>query len=1001
MANVPTISFHEYLLASRRDQKNQIIIEEYDDFLLKVWEFFELRAAAEDYFAGHRYLAKSIHGALPLPWERIHEVLVSSGPQETLITQIAKRRYAGIETLIRNLRKVLSRVRQKVPLGRVQQIDAHCLRWLTRQPGVTAVEKGGSRQEILGVVRLENYDTLENRVLKDFLLRAAAAANLYLKTYGTKFSGLQTIKAVARFRNLCLVGLSLPELENVRSLIETPQPNFVLQQDAHYSKVWYEYCRLVRQDEVAERLWKIRDQVGEDYRKCVEGIPLHCSVRAKYRAAIWFNELDGLKPLLDLPYWDNELAPYAIIDPMPPRDDVVVVDLVHPWDGRDRLLTGRHTNAYPYIQNPHCENREPIKEETLLAEIVRRHDKDGLRNYFRHLHGLLGGKRWVVLVADNWDAGWLDQVKNAAKQFCPDVFLLWRSIAAVLGSRPIWGKAAIGSTIIVADGPLTGEFLGIKFKLFYDEDAKRLVPQRASCRLHPERFRSNVLSRTNDFLEFAADCPVIICAGKLTKDNFLPENGRFFYHPAPSELLRDGVKAYLADQARGITSYYDELETLAMITQNAKEEVEAKFLVKGDSRWPGGKVYTGPETRGGTLGAGEKKLSLYLFEGRPTESDLLKLYEEMLQQDVKETTAIYFRATVTPGQGLANVTFNASFLKKPIPLDLALLKNSSMTQVRIERELKRHFPPTMPFVEASPDIWEAIKNDVNNYMVKHVLPPGDLFAKAQNYWGPVGATTFRKFGRQRDFDETTMSPIDRLKRENVFGNNPDNRLPDRTREKVFSKLFKNLVQDYRSIGGGYLIRVLAWTYQYDNPSLEPVRRTLFHRYVELGNPLLPQEYTFCSNNFDEADNRLEQILERAFSHVIDRKNEDEELRLIYNILQFYPLIVSSCATEKCEATMVALFDLYNSYAFFDCKGRWNGKGAVKMAGYLLKCMLFLLHKRRSDTSFFRQKSCWHPEGFLDQPLPPITPTLRVHEQTRQAFIKYVNGNGTLDGIPNS
>ena len=77
-------------------------------------------------------------------------------------------------------------------------------------------------------------------------------------------------------------------------------------------------------------------------------------------------------------------------------------------------------------------------------------------------------------------------------------------------------------------------------------------------------------------------------------------------------------------------------------------------------------------------------------------------------------------------------------------------------------------------------------------------------------------------------------------------------------------------------------------------------------------------------------------------------------------------------------------------------------------------MLFILHRRRFDPAFLKVPFGWKlnrlsksvtvfsPPGFLGQELPVReynSRTLENHELMRKSFIEYVNGRGTLEGIP--
>ena len=115
---------------------------------------------------------------------------------------------------------------------------------------------------------------------------------------------------------------------------------------------------------------------------------------------------------------------------------------------------------------------------------------------------------------------------------------------------------------------------------------------------------------------------------------------------------------------------------------------------------------------------------------------------------------------------------------------------------------------------------------------------------------------------------------------------------------------------------------------------------------------------------------------------------------------------------------------------------WRGAASTQKAGYLIKCLLFLLHRRRFDAqclktpfgwkwSVYQRKdgskaNGWVPPGLLAEPLPIVEHESKVlggivlqygnigegtalpaHEATRQSPIEYVNGRGTIDGIPSN
>ena len=1002
--------FREYLRLQGAMAAEQPQDDEYDEFILKVWEFFDLRVRAEDYFNVHPYVAKNAQGALPLPWCEIKSAFEKSGPPETVLTLIAKRHYGTIDAIVGNIRKVLARERNKVPIGRVQQVDSHCLRWLTRQPGYSPIEKAGARQEILGVVRRENFDTLENRVLKDFLRRCLALSSVYLrKNDKVEWGKEATIIAVRRLKALCIGALERPEFEKVKDISSLPQPNYVLQQDRLYSRIWDEYLKILREEDVAERLWNRNDEVADLYNKLHGKISLQCAPCAKYDTPIWFNQLDGHNPIVENPIWDNELLATPVEEAEVVKDDVVIIDLTFPWDNRNVLICpDNHPNAQPFIQNPHRPSLEPGKK-VYLEEILANRDADALVSYFHHLHGILGGKKWVVLVPDHWDAAWLEKIicaRPPALFARSDMFLLWRSVAAALGYQIKQRELSNGESLLVEDGYCLDKYNAIAIR-FMDDGNGRVVPQRASLRLHGEdavggdvRF---IVERDK------GDRGVL---AKLKRPNSF--GWRFGCLCGNDNLLVDGARECLRRMSLKETPYFDELDSLALVVTTRDERVEfSKPLVRHTERWPGGKKFITDEKQSvGTLHSGSRNLLLYLAEGQLRED--LKLKEWKVDFDIatKEDAEIMCQVEITPGQGLATACFFAPFLERPKLIDIGSATPSDMTKVRIERELKRHFPPTMPYVEASHHAWTGkVHDQVDAFLLNGVPPDAALFYRAQSYWGrvdPMDRFCERKYGESRFFDVETMSPIDKLKRENVFGNNPRNRFPDpRVSDSQYKTLFKRLLTAMQQDRKRYL-RLLAWTYQYDNDDFESVRAELFSQYVKRDVCLTEIETSFCANNFSSKDTRTGMLLTKALENICNVILPDQkDLRLAYNLMQFHPTSIQGSETALCERAFNALVSAYNSYRFF----RTNLFGSVwihsaentKVAGYFIKTMLFILHKRRFD------KECLvAPDGWIKSTdgnlLPPGQLSYEIgckHETMRRSLIEYVNGRGTLEGIPSN
>jgi hypothetical protein len=177
----------------------------------------------------------------------------------TLIVRIANEVAPIIDELASSPRRILRRERQLVPLGRAQQVDASCIRWLTRQPGRTMAQRAGPRQVVRAVVREPSIDTLENRVLRHFLELCRAAASRYLGNHQDHAASLRFV-AVRRLRTQVDRLLREAPIGTVGRLDNVPEPNYVLQFDDRYSIIWTWYIRLIRQEKEKDdlRAWHHR-----------------------------------------------------------------------------------------------------------------------------------------------------------------------------------------------------------------------------------------------------------------------------------------------------------------------------------------------------------------------------------------------------------------------------------------------------------------------------------------------------------------------------------------------------------------------------------------------------------------------------------------------------------------------------------------------------------------------------------------------------------------------
>lgn len=216
-----------------------------------------------------------------LPWQEICKYLTMlsgemSEPHMALIVHIAEKMRKRLGPTVRMARKILLRERTLLPVERITETDTSCLRWYIRQPGETMAQKAAAhRQSLMGISRKESFDTLENMVLKDFLMRCKLASQKYITVeVGRQFQQSSRGKSVRQFQNLCGELIADGNLQDVPSLRSRVKPNYVLQNDARYREVWQNYQRLLRQEDEEDRSWDWQSRTWADIARMLLGAAL-------------------------------------------------------------------------------------------------------------------------------------------------------------------------------------------------------------------------------------------------------------------------------------------------------------------------------------------------------------------------------------------------------------------------------------------------------------------------------------------------------------------------------------------------------------------------------------------------------------------------------------------------------------------------------------------------------------------------------------------------------
>jgi len=185
-------------------------------------------------------------------------------PRMDIIVRHAKALSSTLDALDRSPRRILRRTHKLVSLARVQELDRRAMTWLVRQPGETLAERGGNRQRILATTREQNYDTLENRVLRAYAEEARHVARDYLDR-NRKKQHTRRARIVADYGRRCKRLARDLEMRGVRLAEAGVTPNYVLQQNPQYLAVWSGWIELLDRKPQLDELWRWQARSWEEF----------------------------------------------------------------------------------------------------------------------------------------------------------------------------------------------------------------------------------------------------------------------------------------------------------------------------------------------------------------------------------------------------------------------------------------------------------------------------------------------------------------------------------------------------------------------------------------------------------------------------------------------------------------------------------------------------------------------------------------------------------------
>ncbi len=335
---------------------------------------------------------------LATAWECADE----DDPKKAEIVRQAEALPKTLSLLERNYRRVLKREQALVPLVQVQQMDRKSMLWVAKQAGSTTLERAGSTQRVMAIVKREHLDTLENRVLNSYAMMAIAAAREWLNQH-QRIANSERYLCVQRYVKSCRrVSASLKAV-GVGMADPNVAPNYVLQQNQHYRKIWDAWILLRQSFAKEDAMWVWQGNTWVDFCQLLLQITLHQREDAEltsHAPIVWNSGMEKGRWFRQ----DNPIAVFWLRN----RDLVVELD-ARPsnatdleWSARasmwlrvTNLVTGSRVANVP-VWTPHMISYPDPGVEARIAVNHLAQLRDGNAEHALH--------RGIVLLPSNADA---------------------------------------------------------------------------------------------------------------------------------------------------------------------------------------------------------------------------------------------------------------------------------------------------------------------------------------------------------------------------------------------------------------------------------------------------------------------------------------------------------------------------------------------------------------------------------------------------------------------
>ena len=178
---------------------------------------------------------------------KVNETALSS--TKDYLYPIVHRSEKAFQAIIRDLREKILREYKLLPIYQIRQIDSKTIQWISKKPGRTIKEKLAGKPHIMGLKRRLSVDTLENRLLKEFVKRIKILLSTKLEFMES--SAMNDSDEEVAFLGNINSWLYSDDSDEIGRWQATAPTNILLH-DKHYRKIWESYLNLQKLPELIE-----------------------------------------------------------------------------------------------------------------------------------------------------------------------------------------------------------------------------------------------------------------------------------------------------------------------------------------------------------------------------------------------------------------------------------------------------------------------------------------------------------------------------------------------------------------------------------------------------------------------------------------------------------------------------------------------------------------------------------------------------------------------------